>query len=140
MLDFYLEILKLEPVWLQKSSNGYHTKRLKCEDIQEVMQAHSKGYNHRKIGIPEVVWDIDCHESAISHLIWQRISTNLDVDGIRHSVWNTSRSFHIHALFNGLEKYCQEDRKQIKLLILKEYAKTDMEHIDKNMTNDKSKK
>jgi len=136
MNDYYLELLKQEAIWLQKISNEFHTKRLKCESIQEVEQAHSKDYNHRKIGISEVIWDIDCHEPALSHQIWQRISTNLDKDKINHSVWNTSRSYHIHALFDGLSKYCQEDRKQIKLLILKEYAKDDMGWVDKSKANE----
>ena len=137
MQEFYIQILKYEPVYLQKYSNGFHTKRLKCESIQEIAQAHAKGYNHRKIGINEVVWDIDCHESNVSNQIWQRISTNLDKDSINHSVWFTSRTYHIHALFEGLQKYCQEDRKLIKLLILKEYAKEDMVWCDKNMANEK---
>jgi len=42
--------------------------------MQEIAQAHLKGYNHRKIGINEVIWDIDCHEPALSNQIWQRIS------------------------------------------------------------------
>ena len=125
MNHFYQEILKLEPVWLQKCSNGFHTKRLKCETLEEVKQAHSKGYNHRKIGIPEVIWDIDCHEPNLANSIWQRISTNLQQDNITHSVWDTSRTFHIHALFEGFEKYCQEDRKTIKKLLIKHYAKDD---------------
>jgi len=136
MYEFYSQILKLEPIWLQKYSNGFHTKRLKCEDIQDITQAHIKGYNHRKIGINEVVWDIDCNEPTISYQIWQRISTNLDKDNINHSVWNTSRTYHIHALFEGLQKYCQDDRKQIKLLILKEYAKEDMVWCDKSRVNE----
>ena len=137
MNKFYDELLKLEFIWLQKYQNGFHTKRLKCESIQEITQAHLKGYNHRKLGINEVVWDIDCHEPTISYQIWQRISTNLDKDNIYHSVWNTSRTYHIHALFDGLQKYCQEDRKIIKFLILKEYAKSDMVWCDKNMANEK---
>jgi len=31
MQEFYIQILKYEPVYLQKYSNGFHTKRLKCE-------------------------------------------------------------------------------------------------------------
>ena len=84
-----------------------------------------------------VIWDIDCNEPTISHQIWQRISTNLDKDSINHSVWFTSRTYHIHALFEGMQKYCQDDRKLIKLLILKEYAKDDMVWCDKNMANEK---
>jgi len=136
IIEIYKEALKYEPIYLQKYSNGFHTKRLKCETIQEIKEAYLREYNHRKIFINCVVWDIDCHLRVLSQRIWQDISFNLRKENISHSVWDTSRSFHIHALFGGLESYCKEDRKKIKLLLLEHYAKQHFIWCDKNMANE----
>jgi len=136
IINIYKEALKYEPIYLQKYSNGFHTKRLRCETIQEIQEAHLRGYNHRKIFMNCLIWDIDCHLRVLSQRIWQDVSFNLRKEDISHFVWDTSRSFHIHALFRGLERYCKDDRKKIKLLLLAHYAKQHFMWCDKNMVNE----
>ena len=43
--EIYKEVLKFESIWLQKITNNYLTKRVKCETLQEIDMLHKKGYN-----------------------------------------------------------------------------------------------
>jgi len=134
--EYYSHILDFEEICLQKFEFDNHTPRVKCNSLLEIEELHKQGYNHRKIGLNEVVWDIDCHLRVLSQRIWQYISFNLRKSNISHSVWDTSRSFHIHALFEGLGVYCKDDRKRIKLLLLEYYAKQHFIWCDRNMANE----
>ena len=133
--QIYAELLKHEPIWLQRNQNGYHTKRAKCNTIQDIHLCHIKGFNHRKIGINEVVWDIDCNQPTLSHNIQNKISANLLKDHVSHIVIFSSRTYHIHAFFD-LSKYPTEERRNLKILILKHYSQDFYQWCDRNGANE----
>ena len=132
--QIYEELLKHEPIWLQRNQNGCHTKRIKCNTLLEIQLNHAQGFNHRKIGINEVVWDIDCNHSTLAHTIQDKISANLLEDKVSHIVL-FGRSYHIHAFFD-LGKYPTEERRNIKILMLKYYAQDFYQWCDKNGANE----
>lgn len=114
----YDEIYKFEDIVLQSNIDGFYTKRIKV-NMQELQTIK---HNHIKIPINSVIWDIDCHIRVISDKIHDFISSNLIKDNISHSVWDTSRSPHIHAFFKDMNLYTQEVRRDIRLLILAHYS------------------
>ena len=116
-----------ENIVVQQSFNGSWSKRVSCT-MQELETIH---HNHRKIGVCEVVFDIDCHIPVIYNGVWDRISTRLQKDNIAHQCWFTSRSPHIHVFFKDLNLFPKEVRRVIRLFILKHYSQEDFKWIDK---------
>lgn len=118
-LDIYKELFRYDDLYVQSNLNGYYEQRVKCNPENIFSIEH----NHRKIGIPEVVFDIDCHVRELSHQIKNSISSNLIQDNISHTIWDTSRSPHIHCYFEGLNLYPKDVRNTLKKIILRHYSK-----------------
>ena len=127
-MNIFEESEKYEDIIVQSNLNGYHEPRIPMKS------AHR--WNHRKIMISEVVWDIDIHIRNISNAISEAISQNLIKDKISHQVWDTSRSPHIHAFFKDMHLYSQEARKIIRLLTMKQYAEGYISYIDKSKASE----
>lgn len=124
---YYEEMLRYKPLYVQSNNNGYFSKLSLCFTTNEL---NTITHNHRRVGIPEVVIDIDCEERSLSRDIVDFISSNLIKDGLSHSIWNTSRTYHIHMLFSGMEVFSQEQRKEIRKLMIKYYASKYLSFID----------
>lgn len=118
MKELYVEIHKYDNIMVQNFIGNNHTTRQSIGLEQALKTKH----NHRKIAINEVVFDIDCHMEDLSRDIEQFISNSLIKDDISHSVWHTSRSYHIHAFFH-LAEYDQDTRKALRKFLLKHYSK-----------------
>ena len=99
---------------VQGNINGFWTKRFELGKMP---------HKYRLIQPNEVVFDIDTHFYNLAWKIQDYISANLCNVKINHSVWFTSRSFHIHCFFDELIHYPYEIRLQTRRKIIREYAK-----------------
>lgn len=122
----YKSMFTYEFITMQTLNDIVKTKRVSLTPANALASNH----NHRKININELVYDIDCHEDSISHEVWQKISDNLVQADISHSVWDTSRSYHIHVLFEDLFMFPYEVRNDIRKFLLQKYSKPYNHWID----------
>lgn len=113
---------------------GYYEKRIDVNPQDIIIGTHK--FNHRRIFINEVCFDVDCHVRILSDKIHDFISSNLIKDNISHQVWDTSRSPHIHCFFKDMNLYSQEIRRDIRLLILKHYSDKYFNWIDKSKASE----
>ena len=121
MQEMHKSILPYEEIITQSNLKGYYEKRHKL---------NSEAYNHRKIAVNEVVIDIDVHNRKISNEVVNVICSRLIADNLSYTLWDTSRSPHIHLFFKGMQKYPKEIRKQIRREFLNHYCKGYEHYID----------
>lgn len=121
-----------QDIIVQSNLNGYHTKRRNLQD--HILQCRCEA-NHRQIGVNEVVWDIDVKDKENCKCIAYTISTSLLRDDKSHSIWDTSRTYHIHSYFQ-LSNYPKEVRKAIRLAIMRHYAYEYWHLIDKSKASE----
>lgn len=114
----------------QLNVNGKWTKR------SSNIELHPLYETHRKILKREIVFDIDTHDRFERQLIEGTISNRLSVDKYCHSVWDTSRSTHIHLYIDELALYPKEARNLIRRLFIKKYAEDFLQFMDMNKSED----
>lgn len=113
---------EIEDIIVQKTDGLFHSKRKKWSELPDA--------NHRKVHLTEVVFDIDVEEMKEGQKIMNHISKMMESEMIGHTVWDTSRSFHIHSFFPEFKLYSEEIRKMIRKQILIRYSGDYRETID----------
>lgn len=121
-----------EETIVQSNITGSHTRRRTLHEHIEQCQCEA---NHRKIRVNDVIWDIDVPNKENNKKIAYAISTNLLVGNIAHSIWDTSRSYHIHSQFN-LSIYPLDVRKALRMAIMRHYALEYWHFIDKSKASE----
>lgn len=121
MEDLHIKILPYEDIITQSNLKGYYEKRHNLD---------GEIYNHRKIAVNEIVIDIDIHARRISNEVVNAICSRLIADNLSYTLWDTSRSPHIHIFFKDMQKYPKEIRKQIRKEFLNHYCKGYAHYID----------
>jgi hypothetical protein len=131
--NIYEEIYNYEPLVVQRSIPYYQPRVQTTPNL-----IHTIEHQHRKIGLIEVVFDIDTHNRVLSNSIWDKISSGLQQDGISHSCWDTSRSPHIHCYFSGFHVYPFEVRTLMKKMIIQKYSEPYFERgfVDKSKASE----
>jgi len=112
-MDYKEELRKYQEIIVQ-NYDKYWTPRF--------LEMKEKPHKFRKIGVNEVVWDIDHISKELSHQICDFTSSKLCNDKISHRIFATPRTNHIHAFFDEMIFYPKEFRKKIREEIVKHYS------------------
>lgn len=113
MVNYKEELRKYQEIIVQ-NYDKFWTKRF--------MEEQGKPHRFRKIGVNEVVWDIDHVSKELSHKICDFISSKLCKDKISHGIFQTPRTHHIHSFFDEMVTYPKDFRRKLREEIVKHYS------------------
>lgn len=108
----------------QLNIDGKWTRR------SEHIKLHPLFETNRKVFDDEIVFDIDVKDGFERQLVEGIIANNLSLDKYSYSVWDTSRSTHIHLRIKELRLYPKEARNVIRRLFIKKYAEKHYSKVD----------